>query len=159
MWLHTHKIARVATSLAQRCTSWCRQHRACVRTPDTTSRNIIGILDSAPVEAQAPLGGEPMACLIWSSFCGFSSSNVEPPDYGSSGCKLSIAAAVLLLWWWTRAPWKAHDPSTNLHVWPPFRRPNIPLKLRLSSVPSNLLSDSMALTRTKQNYCIDWSNT
>ena len=52
--LYIHNISKVGTTFAQWCTSWCRQPRAYVQTPDTNSKCIMCILDCVPVKIQAP---------------------------------------------------------------------------------------------------------
>ena len=54
MGLKTHENGRDAKALAQWCTSWHRQYRACVRNPDINPRSIICVLDDVVLGVQAP---------------------------------------------------------------------------------------------------------
>ena len=87
---HTHKIATVATSLAQRCTSLCCQSRACFRTLGTNTRSIVCLLDGVSVEVQPLHWVAHQWLVLGSSFCGCGSSNPEPPGHGNSRRKRSI---------------------------------------------------------------------
>ena len=101
--VYTHKIARPATPLAQRCTSWCHQSRPCVRTPGTKPTGIMCLLVDVVAKVQTPRW---MACqqLVFdSSFRGCGLSSLEPPDHENSRRKSSFVTAILLRRWQMKA--------------------------------------------------------
>ena len=106
----THKIARRATALAQRCTSWCREPRAYVRTLGTNPRCIMCLLDGVLIGIQAPRWVVHQRLLFSSSFSSSGASNHAPLTMGIAVALLSIATAMPLRWWRTMACSKAHDP-------------------------------------------------
>ena len=44
-YLKTHEFGSAANALAQWCTSWCHQPRACIRNPGVNPRGIMRLLD------------------------------------------------------------------------------------------------------------------
>ena len=71
------KNGRPATSLAQRCTSWRRQPKACVWTPGTNQRGIMYLLDGTLVKIQAPCWVAHQQIVLGSFSCGSGLSNLE----------------------------------------------------------------------------------
>ena len=137
----THKITQTATALAQRCTSWCRQLRACVQTPDINPRGILCLLDG--------LGGAPKACFA-SSFSGSAASNNTPPTMGIAVALSPIATAISLRWWRTMACSKAHDPLRRSAWSVADQAVNNVANMATSLAPSNLRRDSKAPARAKR---------
>ena len=117
--------------MAQWCTSWHDHPRPCVRTPGTTSRDIMCLLVGVVAKVQAPRWVVCQRLVFSSSFCGCGSSNLEPPTMGIAVALLSIAAAIPLRWWRMRLVRKPTTPSVDLHgrlligrpimlpIWPP----------------------------------------
>ena len=105
----THKIARRATALAQRCTSWCREPRAYVRTLGTNPRCIMCLLDGVLIGIQAPRWVVHQRLLFSSSFSSSGASNHAPLTMGIAVALLSIAIAIPLRWRRMMARLKARD--------------------------------------------------
>ena len=84
-----------------------------------------------------------------SSFCGSSSSYVEPPTMGIAVALSSIAAAILLRWWRMMARLKAHDPLRRSAWSAAGRAANNVANMAASLAPSNLRRDSKAPERAK----------
>ena len=51
--LNLRKLAMILNTLAQWCTSWCHQPRACVQTQGINRRGIMRLLDDVVLDVQA----------------------------------------------------------------------------------------------------------
>ena len=96
--------------LAQRCTSWCHQLRSSVQTQVINQRGITCLIVGVPVKVQVSCWEMHQQLVFGSSFCGCSSSILEPPDHENTRRKSLFATAILLRRWQMRARWKTNDP-------------------------------------------------
>ena len=143
----THKITQTATALAQRCTSWCRQLRACVQTPDINPRGILCLLDG--------LGGAPKACFA-SSFSGSAASNNTPPTMGIAVALSPIATTIPLRWRRMMARSKARDLVRQFGWSAANQVDNNVADMAIPLAPLNLRRDSMASVAAKRvmSFCL-----
>ena len=144
----THKIAQRATALAQWCTSWRRQPRACVRNLGTNPRGIMCLLDGVLLGIQASWLMVHQRLLFASFFSDYGASNHAPPTMGRAVVLSSIVTAIPLRWWRTMARSKAHD-LLHRSAWSAVdRAANNIANMATSLAPSNLRRDSKAPGRS-----------
>ena len=93
----------------QRCTSWCRQPRAYVRSSGTNSRGTMCLLDIMLFGVQAPRWVVHRRLVVASSFNCSRASNHAPPTMGIAVALSLITKAINLCWSQMRARSKAHD--------------------------------------------------
>ena len=80
------------------CTSWHGELMPWVQTLGTKPIAIMWLLDDVVAKVQAPPWEAYQELVFASSFCGSSSSYVEPPTMGIAVALSSIAAAIPLRW-------------------------------------------------------------
>ena len=85
-------------SVTQWCTSWHDQLMPWVQTPGTKPRAIMWLLVGGVAKVRAPPWEAYQELVFASSFCGSSSSYLEPPTMGIAVALSSIAAAIPLRW-------------------------------------------------------------
>ena len=106
--LKTRKIGRPANALAQWCTSWCHQLRACFRNPGVIPRSIMCRLDDAVLWVQAPCK-EPLEEAAAQFFWWFPSINFDGRSLGAAQVvnnvfKMAASLAHSTLRWDLKAP-------------------------------------------------------